>query len=223
MAARKDLRTSVAQRPTAATAVLSVLGYALVAASFLGYVPFPTLSRAGVILLSDAIAVINSVALVCLILGFRAIRRGQRRRHRRLMLTAFSLILLFLSLYIWKQAGGFTKGFVISRGQFLAGHATAVTYAYWLMLGVHVLLSIVAVPVVIHAVILGITTPLDRVGTTIHPTVGRIALFAWGLSLALGILTYLMLNHVYGWERIEGAIVPLTATVGRSGIRVPDQ
>ncbi|MFB6095582.1 MAG: DUF420 domain-containing protein [Halodesulfurarchaeum sp.] len=223
MAALQDLRTYVGRRPTVTTGALSVLGYALVAAAFLGYVPFPTLSRAGVILLSDAIAIINTVALACLILGYQAIRRGQRRRHRLLMLTAFSLILLFLFLYIWKQAGGFTKGFVISQGQFLAGYPTAVTYVYWFMLGIHVLLSIVAVPVVIHAVILGLTTQLDRVGATLHPTVGRIALFAWGLSLALGILTYFMLNHVYGWERIQEATVALLAIRSRSGFRVTDQ
>jgi putative membrane protein len=35
---------------------------------------------------------------------------------------------------------------------------------------------------------------------TAHARVGRIAAAAWTLSLFLGIVTYVLLNHVYGWE-----------------------
>jgi putative membrane protein len=40
--------------------------------------------------------------------------------------------------------------------------------------------------------------------------VGRIAVLAWSVSLFLGIVTYVMLNHVYGWvPRGEEAVLPL--------------
>lgn len=195
--------------PRVITTVLSIIGYALVAASFAGLIPFPSLGRQGVILFSDLIAVVNSIALLVLLAGLWFIKRGQRRRHMFAMSTAFLLILLFLVLYIWKQAGGFTKGLVVAEGQFLAGFATTISYAYLAMLAIHVILSVVAVPVVLHAVVLAATQPVDRLGDTLHPVVGRIAVAAWGLSLALGILTYWMLNHVYAWEPVQEAIILL--------------
>jgi len=209
MSVRKRSETWAKAHPRAITAVLSIVGYTLVAASFLGLVPFPTLGRQGVVLLSDTIAVINSIALLSLLAGVRFIKRGQRRRHAAAMGGAAALIVIFLVLYVWKQAGGFTKGFVVAEGQLFAQYATAITFGYWLMLGVHVFLSVVAVPVVIHALVLGATQPMDQLGETLHPVVGRIAVAAWGLSLALGILTYWLLNHVYGWEPIQEAFLML--------------
>ncbi|MFB6303081.1 MAG: DUF420 domain-containing protein [Haloferacaceae archaeon] len=195
-AVRRRTRT----RPRVVTAVLSVVGYAVVIGSFLDLVPFPDLDPETVVLFGDLIAVVNSFALAALLAGVWFIRHDRVRRHRQSMLTAFALIVFFLVVYVWKQAGGFTKEFVVSEGQFLAAFAGPITYAYWGMLAVHVVLSIVAVPVVLHAVVLGLTHTPDELADTVHPRVGRAAVGAWAVSLALGILTYLMLNHVYGWE-----------------------
>lgn len=189
----------VTAHPRLTTAVLTLVGYLVVGASFLGVIPFPELGESGVVLFSDLIAVVNSIALLSLLAGYRFIKRGDRQRHKRAMSLTFVLILLFLVLYIWKQAGGFTKELVITEGHLLAQFAPAISSAYLAMLAIHVLLSILAVPVVLHAVVLASTTPMDELGDTIHPTVGRIAVAAWGLSLALGILTYWLLNHVYAW------------------------
>ena len=198
-AARK---TWARDNPRIITAVLSGGGYAVVAAAFLGYLPFPALSRPEVVLFSDLIAVVNTVALVALVSGWIFIKRGRVRYHMMAMSTAFGLILLFLVLYIWKQAGGFTKSLVVSNGQFMAEFATQITYGYWALLGVHVLLSILAVPLVLHAIVLGLTQPTAALENTAHPTVGRVAVATWTLSLTLGIVTYWMLNHVYGWTAI---------------------
>jgi putative membrane protein len=67
------------------------------------------------------------------------------------------------------------------------------------MLAIHVLLSAVSVPVVVHAVVLGLSHSVAELRETSHARVGRIAVAAWGLSLFLGLVTYLMLNHIYGW------------------------
>lgn len=205
MAIAEAVRRRTRTHPRVVTAVLSVVGYAVVIGSFLGLVPFPDLARETVLLFGDLIAAINSVALAAILAGVWFIRRGRVTRHRQSMLTAFALIVLFLVLYVWKQAGGFTKEFVVSEGQFLASFGAAITYAYWGMLAVHVLLSIVAVPVVVHAVVLGLTHAPSELEDTVHPRVGRVAVVAWSVSLALGILTYLMLNHVYGWAAVGAA------------------
>lgn len=203
------VRSWAATHPRIVTAVVSLVGYAVVVASFTDLVSLPALEPATVNLLSDLIAVVNTIALSVLVVGVYFVRRGDVDRHRRAMVTAFALILLFLVLYVWKQAGGFTKGLVVAEGHFLAGYAGLISGAYLAMLAIHILLSIVAVPFVVHALVLGLTQPVDRLPETAHPTVGRIAVAAWTTSLALGILTYLMLNHVYDWERVRGATLLL--------------
>ena len=205
MAIAEAVRRRTRTHPRVVTAVLSVVGYAVVIGSFVDLVPFPDLGRETALLFGDLIAVINSAALLALLAGWWFIRRGRVERHRRSMLTSFALIVLFLVLYIWKQSGGFTKELVVSQGQFLAAYASTIATLYLGMLAVHVLLSIVAVPVVLHAVVLGLTHTPDELADTVHPTVGRAAVASWATSLALGILTYLMLNHVYGWEALRVA------------------
>jgi putative membrane protein len=68
------------------------------------------------------------------------------------------------------------------------------------MLAIHIILSVVSVPVVLYAIVLGLTHSPAELKETHHARVGRIAVSAWSLSLFLGIVTYVMLNHVYGWE-----------------------
>lgn len=193
----------VREHPRAATAILSVLGYALVLGTFAGLLPVPDLTRATVDLLSHAIAAVNTVALAVLLLGWWWIRRGEVAKHRTAMLTAFGLILLFLVLYLTKIGGGGEKSIAASG---------AVYYAYLAMLAIHIVLSAVSVPVVVHAVVLGLTRSPTELRDTAHARVGRIAVAAWSLSLALGIVTYLLLNHVYGWEVREAtALLALAA------------
>jgi putative membrane protein len=217
--ATASLRDRARARPRTVTAVVSVVGYVLVIGAFAGLIPFPEIANDTVNLLADAIAVVNTVALGFLLLGVRFIKRGEVRKHRAAMLTAFGLILLFLVLYLTKVGGGFEKSIVIEDGQFLAAYADVVRPAYLGMLAIHVLLSIVAVPVVLHAVVLGLTHSPGELRDTIHPTVGRIAVTAWTLSLALGVITYVLLNHVYSWEVSERAI--LLVLVGVPGYRKP--
>lgn len=185
--------------PLLVTIVVSLIGYAIVIGSFAGFIPVPTLETATVLAFGDAIAVINTIALLSLLAGWWFIKRDAIKKHQVAMMTAFGLIILFLVLYVWKQAGGFTKELVVAQGQFLAEYATLVTYGYLTLLGIHVLLSILAVPLVLYAVILGLTHSPAELSRTRHPQVGKLAVVVWSISLALGILTYLLLNHVYGW------------------------
>lgn len=193
----------VKDNPRAATALLSALGYVLVLGTFAGLFPYPDLGRATVDLLSHAIAVVNTTALAAILFGVRAIKRGAVRKHRAAMLTAFGLILAFLVLYLVKVGGGGEKH-IAATGP--------VYYAYLAMLAVHIVLSVVAVPVVLHAVVLGLTHSPADLRDTAHARVGRIAVAAWGVSLAFGIVTYLLLNHVYGVEEYVAMLLPVVAT-----------
>jgi len=201
MVIARRLRAAARAHPRRATALLSLAGYALVAAAFAPGLPFPSVPDATVLLLGDAIAVVNTLALSAILTGVYFIRKDEVRRHRAAMLTAFALILLFLAMYLVKVGGGFEKA-ILATG--------AVRTAYLIMLAIHILLSALAVPVVLHAVVLGLTRTPAELRDTIHARVGRIAVAAWSLSLFLGIITYLLLNHVYGWEPLH-ALLPVVA------------
>ncbi|ELZ91735.1 hypothetical protein C440_15514 [Haloferax mucosum ATCC BAA-1512] len=196
------------EHPLAVTAVLSVVGYTVVVGTFLGLVPgqiFPDLSLEQVNLLSDAIAVVNTINVLVIAAGWRWIRRDEVRKHAAAMVTSFALILVFLVMYLTKIGGGGTKEFV--------GPAFAY-YPYLAMLAIHIILSIVSVPVVLYALVLGLTHSERELRTeTPHRKVGRIAAGSWLLSLALGVVTYLLLNHLYGWEYVASAASALVTPV----------
>lgn len=185
---------AVRDHPLATVAVLSAVGYGLVLGTFAGAADglYPSLSLAQVNLLSHAIAGVNALTTGLLLAGWWWIRSGSVRRHAAAMTGAFGLILVFLVLYLLKVGGGGTKEFV---------GPTLPYYAYLAMLAVHILLSVVSVPVVVYALVLGLTrTPDELRSVTPHRRVGRVAAGAWIASLTLGVIAYVLLNHVYSWR-----------------------
>ena len=205
MAVADRLQSHARASPRRVTAVLSLIGYALVFGTFGGVLPFPSISNETVILLSDAIAVVNAGALTAIVAGVYFIKTDQIRKHRAAMLTAFALILAFLVMYLTKVGGGFEKSILVEG---------PVYWAYLVMLAIHILLSAVSVPVVVHAVVLGLSHSVAELKETSHARVGRIAVAAWGLSLFLGLVTYVMLNHIYGWVPLGEEAAMLLAIVG---------
>ncbi|MFB6243536.1 MAG: DUF420 domain-containing protein [Halobaculum sp.] len=196
----------VREYPRATVAVVSVIGYALVIGTFAGVFPiFPELTEGQVNLLSHAIAVVNTIATVSLALGWYWIRRDEVRKHAAAMGTAFGLILLFLVLYLLKVGGGpGEKQIVIESTMFLGAFAGTVKAVYLGMLAVHILLSVVSVPVVLYAITLAATHSVPELrAETPHETVGRIAAGSWLLSLTLGVVTYVLLNWVYTYEFVQ--------------------
>jgi len=135
------------------------------------------------------IAVVNTTALLCLLVGWRAIRRGRVRAHRALMLGAAGCISLFLILYVTRVSLGGVKAF--------PGPAAVRAYLYLPLLTVHIVLSILSVPLVIHNLVIGLTYRLGEIPSTAHPRVGRLAVLLWSISLALGLVVYLLLNVLY--------------------------
>ncbi|WP_222919683.1 DUF420 domain-containing protein [Natrinema sp. SYSU A 869] len=198
--ATADARRRLRQQPMGATVLLTIVGYALVLGTFLLDIPiYPDLTNAQVNLLSHVIAVINTTATTILLLGWYWIRAGEVEKHRLAMVSGFALILGFLVVYLLKVGGGGTKEFV--------GHDLAY-YPYLVMLAIHIILSIVSVPVVLYALILGLSHTPAELRQTSHARVGRIAAAAWILSLFLGVVTYVLLNHVFAYE-FASMIVPV--------------
>ena len=182
----------IRNNPLETAIVLTVVGYGLVIGTFLLDLPiYPELTNEQVNVFSHAIALINATTTICLAAGWYYIRVGEVEKHRLAMGTAFALILLFLVVYLIRVGGGGTKMFV---------GPDLVTYGYLLMLAIHIVLSIVAVPLVLYALLLGLTHTPAELRQTAHARVGRFAAGSWLLSLILGVVTYLLLDHVYSYE-----------------------
>ena len=195
--ARRRLRENL----LGVTIFLTIVGYALVIGTFVVDLPiYPDLTEAQVNVLTHAIAVINAATTVSLLLGWYWIRIGKVDRHRVAMVTAFLLILLFLAVYLLRVGGGGEK--------YIAGAPDLARYAYLVMLAIHIVLSIVAVPVVLYALLLGLTHTPAELRRTSHAKIGRIAAATWILSLVLGVVTYVMLNHVYEYD-YQPMLLPL--------------
>ncbi len=186
--ARRQLR----RRPIGATVFLTVVGYGLVIGTFVLDLPiYPELTNTQVNWLTHAIAVINAVTTVLIGAGWYWIRSGQVKKHRAAMIGAFISILLFLVVYLLRVGGGGEKLFVGPE---------LITMVYRAMLAIHIILSIVAVPVVLYVLILGLTHTPAELERTAHARIGQIAAASWILSLVLGLVTHVMLNQIYSYE-----------------------
>jgi uncharacterized membrane protein YozB (DUF420 family) len=126
-------------------------------------------------------ALLNSAALVCVLLGYLAVRRRKLQTHKRFMLAAFVLSLIFLTSYV-------TRIVMFGDTKFL-GHG-AVRTAYFFVLISHVALALSIAPAVLYTVILG----LRRKYAT-HKKWAPKVLPVWIYVLATGVLVYLMLHH----------------------------
>ena len=180
------------ERVPEATALLTVVSLALVFAAALGVVPSGLLPRApeGVL---DAIppvnAVVSLVAIGTIVAGWRAIRRGNVRRHARLMTTSFGLFALFLVLYLYRVA-------LLGPTPF-PGPAAVERFVYLPVLGVHILLAIVCVPLLYYVLLVAATRPTAEIYGSLHPRVGRAAASLWLVSFSLGVVVYALLYVVY--------------------------
>lgn len=198
--ATADARHQLREHPISATVLLTIIGYGLVIGTFTLDLPiYPELTTTEINVLTHLIAAINTTTVILLVLGWYWIRNDEVDKHRFAMMGAFTLILLFLVVYLLRVGGGGEKIFV---------GPTNVRYAYLAMLATHILLSIVAVPVVLYALILGLTHTPAELRNTAHARVGRIAAGSWILSLVLGVVTYVLLNHVYDYE-FAAMLVPV--------------
>jgi putative membrane protein len=183
------------EHPRLLAAVLTLVGYVVVIGTLYADVGlYPEISEPTVDLLAHAISIVNAATILTLLAGVYWIKSGEVEKHRAAMVTGFVLILVFLVLYLLKTGGG-------GRKEIIAG--APLRSLYLGMLGIHIVLSVVAVPLVLYAITLGLTHTPAELRETAHARVGRVAVTVWLVSLALGIIAYLMLTFYYAPEQIE--------------------
>ncbi|MEF8852524.1 MAG: DUF420 domain-containing protein [Haloarculaceae archaeon] len=172
--------------------VLSVVALALVFAAALRAIPEWLLPRAPEFVIHaipHVNAVVSLAAIGTILVGVRAVRRGNVTRHRRMMLSTTGLFAVFLVAYLYRVA--------LEGPTDFPGPGVVEQFVYYPVLGVHILLAIVCVPLVIYALLLALTHPVAELPETRHPTVGRVAAALWLVSFVLGTVVYLLLYVVY--------------------------
>lgn len=127
-------------------------------------------------------------APVSLLLGYRAIRRNEVRRHALLMGVTSVFFFTFLTLYLLRLANqGLTE---------FPGNQAAYNLIYLPFLALHMTLASVSIPLVVYLLIVGYSQPTPVIRKSMHPRVGRIAVPLWGTSFIFGFVVYILLHHV---------------------------
>ncbi|MDG2049112.1 MAG: DUF420 domain-containing protein [Myxococcota bacterium] len=129
-------------------------------------------------------AVFNASAVVLLLAGRRAIRRGQRAQHQKWMLSALLASALFLVSYVAYHA---------LQGDTLFGGTGLIRPVYFFILISHIALSAVVFPAILWTLYLALTDRIDR-----HRRLARWTWAGWMYVSVTGIVVFLML-HVIEW------------------------
>ena len=185
-----NVRTAVRDHTLGTATALSTVALALVFSAALRVVPADALPRAPTAVV-DAIphlnAAISAVAFVTVVAGVREIRRGNVERHRKLMGSAFGLFAVFLVGYLYRVA-------LVGPTPF--PRSGAIETLYNAVLGIHVTLAVVCVPLLFYTLLLAWSHPVSAIPETNHRKVGKVAAPLWAISFALGVVVYLLIYVV---------------------------
>lgn len=125
-------------------------------------------------------ACLNGIASALLIAGWFAIRRGDWKRHRYLMIAAFGASALFLVGYVaYHYVHGDTR---------FAGPAT-LRAIYLVILATHVLLSMALLPLALSAFFFAFKGRFDT-----HRRIAKIALPVWLYVSVTGVIIFVLLH-----------------------------
>jgi putative membrane protein len=136
-------------------------------------------------LLAPVNAFLNLASTVCLIAGYRYIKKRMTLHHRRAMLGAVAASLLFLVFYVLRYSLTGTHRF--------AGAGLA-RLAYLSLLFTHMLLAALTVPLVLGLLYLAWHSRFQT-----HARLARWTFPIWLYVSVSGLLVYLLLYHVYGY------------------------
>jgi len=127
-------------------------------------------------------AALNGLSALLLLSGWRAIRGGDRERHRRRMLSAFLVSCLFLVSYLTRVLLTGTHRFP-GEGWLRAG--------YLALLASHTLLAAACLPLILGSLSYALRERFDA-----HRRIARYTLPAWLYVSVTGVLVYLLLYWV---------------------------
>lgn len=127
-------------------------------------------------------AALNATAATLLLLGLRAIRDGDRERHRALMVGAVGVSALFLVSYLARVALTGTHRFPVDG---------PLRWLYLAILLSHTVLAVAAAPMALRTLFLGLKGRFAD-----HRALARWTFPVWLYVSVTGVLVYLLLYQV---------------------------
>lgn len=177
----------------ALTGVLTAVSLAIVFGAALGYIPATIVPRAPDWFV-ETIPLVNAVlslsAILTIGLGWRWIRVGRVDRHRAAMIASTLLFVGFLALYLYRLT-------LLGGPEPFPGPETVYRFVYLPLLGIHILLAMVCIPLVYYVLLLAATRSVRELRRTRHARIGRVAASLWLISFTLGIVVYTVLHVMY--------------------------
>ncbi|NUM51100.1 MAG: DUF420 domain-containing protein [Flavobacteriales bacterium] len=128
-------------------------------------------------------ATINGITSLLLVLAVRAVKKGKKILHKKLMITALVLSVCFLLSYVLYHSTHESTKF---------GGEGIIKYIYYFILLTHILLSVLIVPLVLITFSRALAEKFDR-----HKKIARITFPLWLYVTISGVLVYLLISPYY--------------------------
>jgi putative membrane protein len=127
-------------------------------------------------------AILNALAFVFICAGLLAIKRGNERLHKRLMLTAVGISAAFLCCYLTYH---------LNAPQVKFTKTGWIRWVYYPLLISHIVLAVVQVPLILRTVYLGLK---DRRAQ--HRKWAKVTTPIWLYVSITGVIVYVMLYRI---------------------------
>jgi len=128
-------------------------------------------------------AALNALTAVFLVIGYVHIRQGRRAAHKKAMLTAVAVAVLFLIVYVIYH---------LNSGLARFGGVGVVRYVYFTLLIIHVIGAVVLVPLVPVTLYRALRGRFDA-----HKRLARWTWPLWMFVSVSGVVVYVMGFHLY--------------------------
>jgi putative membrane protein len=128
-------------------------------------------------------AIINSIVSLTLIAALVAVKSKNYRLHRKLMLTAMVLSVLFLISYVCHH---------LLAGDTKFGGEGAIRYVYFFILITHILLAAIILPFILFTTYRGLIAEWPQ-----HRKLAKITWPIWLYVSVTGVLVYLLISPYY--------------------------
>ena len=147
---------------------------------------------------AKANAVINSFVAVLLLCGLIAVRTKHYLLHKRIMLSAMVLSIIFLISYIChhlfageSRFGDINHDGILSETE--KANAGSSRFIYYFILGTHIPLAGIVLPFILFTAYRALIGEFDK-----HKRLVRITWPVWFYVAVTGVIVYLMISPYYG-------------------------
>ena len=155
------------------------------------------------ILLSRSVAALNGLATVLLVLGYFAIRRGDRQAHGKFMGVAFLTSALFLGVYLYSKWHLWSA---LGRTNITYRPDVGLTWdklVYYIILIPHIILAIVVTPFVIRAVLLARAGRFED-----HKRLTRVVFPVWLYVSITGVIVWAFMEFSGSLAAATSKLIP---------------